>query len=122
MNPAAIPDSLRPPVLSICLSTFNRARYLDCLLQDLVTHIGELGCTYELLIGDNASEDQTPEVVRRYESQLAMRYIRRPQNVGPERNRSQLLGAAKGRYVVFLADVGIVLQIRNMTTEGTENQ
>ena len=109
MNPAAIPDSLRPPVLSICLSTFNRARYLDCLLQDLVAHIGELGCSYELLIGDNASQDETPEVVRRYEGQLAMRYIRRPENVGPEHNRSQLLGAANGRYVVFLADDDLLI-------------
>ena len=49
-----------PPVLSICVPTFNRARYLECLLEDLASKIGELGCSYELLIGDNASEDETP--------------------------------------------------------------
>ena len=52
------------PVLSICVPTFNRARYLDCLLQDLAAHIGELGFSYEVLIGDNASEDDTAGVVR----------------------------------------------------------
>ena len=104
MNPAAIPDSLRPPALSICVPTFNRARYLDCLLADLVAHIGELGYSYELLIGDNASEDDTADVVRKYEDQLALRYIRRPTNVGAVQNISQLFGAAKGRYVVYLAD------------------
>ena len=104
MNPAAIPDSLRPPALSICVPTFNRARYLDCLLADLVAHIEELGYSYELLIGDNASEDDTADVVRKYEDQLALRYIRRPNNVGAVQNISQLFGAAKGRYVVYLAD------------------
>jgi glycosyltransferase involved in cell wall biosynthesis len=77
---------------------------LDCLLADLVAHIGELGYSYELLIGDNASEDETADVVRKYEGQLALRYIRRPVNVGAAHNISQLFSAAKGRYVVYLAD------------------
>ena len=109
MNPAAIPDSLRPPVLSICVPTFNRARYLDCLLADLVAHIGELGYSYELLIGDNASEDDTADVVRRYEGQLALRYIRRPENVGGFHNLSQLFRSAQGRYLVYLADDDLLI-------------
>ena len=96
------PDSA--PVLSICVPTFNRARYLDCLLADLAERIDELGCSYELLIGDNASEDNTAEVVRNYEEKLAIRYFRRPENVGPDRNLAQLFKAAQGRYVVYVAD------------------
>ena len=109
MNPADIPDSLRPPVLSICVPTFNRARYLDCLLADLVAHIGELGYSYELLIGDNASDDDTADVVCKYQGQLAIRYVRRSENVGAVHNISQLFGAAKGRYVVYLADDDLLL-------------
>jgi len=109
VNPADIPDSLRPPVLSICVPTFNRARYLDCLLADLVAHIGELGYSYELLIGDNASEDDTAAVVRKYEGQLAIRYIRRPENVGSYHNLSQLFGAAQGRYIIYLADDDLLI-------------
>lgn len=109
MNPAAVPDSLRPPVLSICVPTYNRARYLDSLLSDLVTHIGELGYSYELLIGDNASEDETPDVVGRYEGQLAMRYIRRPENLGAAPNILQLFGAARGRYLVYVADDDLLI-------------
>jgi glycosyltransferase involved in cell wall biosynthesis len=109
VNPAAIPDSLRPPALSICVPTFNRARYLDCLLADLVAHIGELGYSYELLIGDNASEDDTPDVVRKYEGQLALRYIRRPTNVGGYHNQSLLFGAARGRYCIYLADDDLLI-------------
>ena len=96
------PDSA--PVLSICVPTFNRARYLDCLLADLAERIDELGCSYELLIGDNASEDNTAEVVRNYEGKLAIRYFLRPENVGPELNAVELLKASRGRYVTQLAD------------------
>lgn len=109
MNPASIPDSLRPPVLSICVPTYNRARYLDCLLADLAEHIGELGFTYELLIGDNASDDESAEVVRNYEDRLAIRYIRRPENIGAAQNISQLFGAAGGRYIVYVADDDLLI-------------
>jgi poly(ribitol-phosphate) beta-N-acetylglucosaminyltransferase len=103
------PATDHPPVLSICVPTFNRARYLDCLLQDLAAHIGELGFSYELLIGDNASEDDTAEVVRKYEDQLAIRYVRRPENVGAYRNLSKLFEAAQGRYVVYIADDDLLI-------------
>ncbi|WP_343577179.1 glycosyltransferase family A protein [Mycobacterium sp.] len=96
-------------MLSICVPTFNRARYLDCLLQDLAAHVGELGFSYELLIGDNASEDDTADVVRRYEDQLAIRYIRRPENVGAYHNQSQLFEAAQGRYVAYVADDDLLI-------------
>lgn len=109
MNPASIPDLLRPPVLSICVPTYNRARYLDCLLADLAEHIGELGCTYELLIGDNASEDETAEVVSRYEGRLAIRYIQRSENLGPAQNVLQLYGVACGRYLVYVADDDLLM-------------
>jgi len=109
VNPAAIPDSLRPPALSICVPTFNRARYLECLLADLVAHIGELGYSYELLIGDNASEDDTADVVQRFQEQLPIRYFRRPENVGVYQNISRLLGSAKGRYCVYVADDDLLI-------------
>lgn len=103
------PSSGDPPVLSICVPTFNRARYLDCLLEDLASKIGELGCSYELLIGDNASEDETPEAAKRFEDRLAIRYFRRAANVGVYHNLSQLLSSARGRYVVYVADDDLLI-------------
>lgn len=103
------PSNDAQPVLSICVPTFNRARYLDSLLADLCSHIGELGHSYELLIGDNASEDTTADVVRAYEGRLAIRYFRRPENVGVYHNMSQLFGAAVGKYLVYVADDDLLL-------------
>jgi glycosyltransferase involved in cell wall biosynthesis len=105
MNPATIPQ----PVLSICIPTFNRARYLDCLLADLAVNIGELGFSYELLIGDNASEDDTAGVVERHAGKLAIRYFRRPENVGVYHNISQLFRVARGEYLVYVADDDLLL-------------
>lgn len=103
------PESIRPPVLSICVPTFNRARYLECLLEDLANQMPDFGFPYEILIGDNASDDGTADVARRYEDRLAIRYIRRPQNVGSYHNLSQLFRDARGRYVTYLADDDLLI-------------
>jgi glycosyltransferase involved in cell wall biosynthesis len=90
--------------LSICIPTYHRARYLACLLQDLAKQLPELGFSYELLIGDNASPDETADVVRSYEGQLNIRYFRRNQNIGGDANLSLLYEEAVGDYLVYLAD------------------
>lgn len=97
------------PTLSICVPTFNRARYLECLLDDLVAQIPEFGFSYELLIGDNCSEDDTTDVVSRFKGQLNIRYFRRPWNLGSDRNVSQLFAAARGRYLLYLADDDLIV-------------
>lgn len=105
MNPGT-DDS---PVLSICVPTFNRARYLECLLQSISASIGELGLSYELLISDNASEDDTADVVKCFESLLNIRYFRRPVNLGSGPNILQLYRAARGRYILYLADDDLLI-------------
>lgn len=97
------------PDLSICLPTYNRARYLDCLLQDLAEKISALGYTYELLIGDNASTDNTTEIVQKHKDRLNIKYIKRPKNVGMYHNLSELYAVARGRYSVYLADDDLLI-------------
>ncbi len=102
-------DISSQPVLSICVPTFNRARYLECLLQDLSEQIGKHGMSYELLIGDNCSEDNTTEVVSKYEKLLNIVYFRRSQNLGAYVNLIQLYGAASGRFTIYLADDDLLI-------------
>jgi len=73
-------------------------------LQDLSEQIGNLGVTYEVLIGDNCSQDSTSEVVAKYAQKLNLVYVKRPENLGPYENLNQLYRIAKGRYTVYLAD------------------
>jgi glycosyltransferase involved in cell wall biosynthesis len=73
-------------------------------LQDLSEQISKLEVSYEVLIGDNCSQDSTPEVVAKYAQQLNLVYVKRPENLGPYENLNQLYRIAKGRYTVYLAD------------------
>lgn len=97
------------PILSICVPTFNRARYLECLLQDLSEQIDKLGMSYELLIGDNCSQDNTAEVVEKYSSLLNIVYFRHTQNLGAYVNLNQLYSAARGRFAIYLADDDLLI-------------
>lgn len=101
--------------LSVCIPTYNRARYLDNLLAELVSQIGELKFSYELLIGDNCSTDNTEEVVARYQDKLSIRYFRRPSNLGSAENLNQLYRSAQGKYVLYHADddLPILAEINN---------
>ena len=66
-----MPGSPTTPLLSLCLATYNRARYLD---RYLTHHLGALdaaGIDYELVVSDNCSTDETPEILARYASAYA---------------------------------------------------
>ncbi|HXA39870.1 MAG TPA: glycosyltransferase family 2 protein [Phenylobacterium sp.] len=97
-----MPDA---PVLSLCLATYNRARYLD---RYLTHHLGLLdasGLDYELVVSDNCSTDETPQILARYAAQHSrMRVSRRPRNLGPYPNILTTLHQARGEVVVSIAD------------------
>jgi glycosyltransferase involved in cell wall biosynthesis len=87
------------PMLSILLPTFNRAGYMrECLLSLLATSVD---C--EVVIGDNASADNTEAVVRAF-GDPRIRYFRHPENMGPVRNFNFLLAEARGKYICIFGD------------------
>lgn len=92
------------PLVSICTPTFNRSRYLDSLLSTLVGQLDGFPYPFEVVISDNASTDDTPEVVRRYQPLLPIRYMRQGENIGCFPNVQFVMMQAQGRYVVYLSD------------------
>lgn len=90
--------------LSICIPTFERARYLATLLQALEQNVAEFPFACEIIVSDNASSDETQSVATEAESRLPLRYIRQSENVGALRNIQAVMRAAKGTYAVYLAD------------------
>ncbi|MCO5400267.1 glycosyltransferase family 2 protein [Ralstonia soli] len=95
--------------LSICIPTYNRARYLDQLLKTLVDDIPALEFSYEIVIGDNGSTDHTPEVVARHTGALNIRAYRNPRNIGPYENQRKIYQSAHGKYCLYLADDDLLL-------------
>ena len=94
----------QPLRLSICIPTYKRAGYLNDVLTDLFEQPVELG-PFEVLVGDNASPDDTPLVLHDWARRRPeVRYVRQTENVGVYGNLVTVYRLAKGRYSVYLAD------------------
>ena len=94
----------QPPLVSICIPTFNRSRYLTSLLESLSVQMTGFAYAYELVIADNASPDDTGEVVKRFAERLPIRYLRHEENIGCFPNVQFVMTQAAGRYVIYLSD------------------
>lgn len=90
------------PTLSICISTFNRAEYLR---ETLKTILPQLTQDCELLVVDNASPDNTPQVVSEFTPQHdRLRYMRMDTNKGMDGNFDRVVELAEGDYCWLASD------------------
>ncbi len=95
---------LASPLLSITIPTYNRAPFLAELLDALLPELRNEPRA-ELVVSDNASIDETPELIARFEQLgLPLRSLRNPQNIGSDANFLQCLEEARGKYVWVLGD------------------
>jgi Glycosyl transferase family 2 len=93
------------PLLTLCLATYNRARYLDRYLTHHLTALDAFGIDYELVISDNCSTDETPGIVARYAAaHPQIRASRQTENVGAYPNILKTLHQARGEIVISIAD------------------
>jgi glycosyltransferase involved in cell wall biosynthesis len=82
------------PRLSVGLPVYNGEKYLA---QSIDALLGQSYEDFELIISDNASNDGTAGICRRYEKQDSrVRYIRQRYNVGCALNHNLLVGQARG--------------------------
>ncbi|MEI2298043.1 glycosyltransferase family 2 protein [Ensifer sp. MJa1] len=95
--------------LSICIPTYNRARFLEKALTYFV-ELYQFPFTYEIIISDNASTDDTREVVDGFAAKgLPIRYFRQAENRGPYPNIVSAFGRASGEYTIYLADDDVLI-------------
>jgi glycosyltransferase involved in cell wall biosynthesis len=93
------------PLLSIAIPTFNCAHFLP----EAVASIMRQGLdNFEIVIVDNASEDDTEEIVRSFQNQH-VRYFRNSSNLGSHENGNRCLANSRGRYVKFLCADDVLL-------------
>jgi len=94
--------------ISICIPTYNRAR----MLRQCLEHIANFkALNVEVLVGDNASSDNTAEVVASLRSRLPhLVYLRHAENLGFARNMDSLLRRASGTYAYILNDDDLVFE------------
>jgi len=94
------------PILTIAIPTFTRAAYLELNLQRLVEECAALQPgLVEVLVSDNHSTDETPDVVARaIAAGLPVRYIRNDADIGSDANIAQCFNEARGHYVQIMGD------------------
>jgi glycosyltransferase involved in cell wall biosynthesis len=97
-----MPDA---PLVTIAIPTYNRAGshlpgVIEAALDQTWTNI-------EVLVGDNASTDDTPAVVGRYADPRLV-HVRHPVNLGANGNFNRLLELARGEWFLLLHDDDLV--------------
>ena len=92
------------PKLSICIPTYNRAPLLRSLLQQLVQDLDRLPFATEVVVADNASEDETQTVLEEFAPLLPLRHMRHETNIGAVANVQHVTRMAEGDYALYLAD------------------
>ena len=101
------------------IPTYNRAHWLGGAIQSVLSQ------TYSdlaILVSDNASTDDTPEVVRSF-SDPRLTYVRRRENVGILENHNLSLEAVASPYVLILPDDDLLLpQILEKTVAVLDDQ
>jgi len=90
------------PKVTIIITTYNRAHLLENAINGaLIQNYQNL----EIIIADNASSDNTSEIVAKYLSKGNIKYIRRDNNIGSLANHSSALrDYASGEWVIFVSD------------------
>ncbi len=93
------------PKVTVCLPTFNKARYVPAAIESVLAQEFR---DYELLIVNDASPDQTDEIVRGF-GDTRIRYIRNPRNMGLVENWNRCLNLAEGDYAIIFHDDDVML-------------
>lgn len=92
-------------LLTICIPTYNRSKYLkECLSSVLISVAGHER-DIEIVISDNASTDDTGDIARAFQETYPwIRYHRNEQNIGAVRNCYLLATLAQGENIWIFGD------------------
>lgn len=88
----------RAPEVTVLMPVFNGARYLRDALESVRRQSFR---DFELLVIDDGSTDETPEILRRWPDPR-LRVERQERNLGLARTRNHGVALARGEYVALL--------------------
>ncbi len=93
------------PTVSVLIPTYNRAGLLK---QAIDSVLAQTFGDFEVVISDNASTDDTPELVTSYSDRRIV-YFRNSRNIGWHGNMNRCLMSARGSYLTFLPDDDLMM-------------
>lgn len=107
MNEIYNPDN-GEKLLTIAIPTYNGAATIKNLLEILLPQYDP---RVEILISDNCSTDNTPQIINEYIKRYPfIRYIRNESNMGADCNFLQCMRLATGRFTLLVSDDDIIVE------------
>lgn len=95
------------PLLTIAVPTYNRAASLRCSLATIIRQIDRIPRGWErieLLVSDNCSTDETPEVIASFAAASPLKATHHSENQGMDGNFVALFQRATGRHLWLFSD------------------
>lgn len=83
--------------ISICITTYNSEKFIKETLDSVINQNME---PYEIIVSDNASEDNTQNIVSRY---IDVKLHINANNVGVNENHNKCIDMASGEYLLLLS-------------------
>ena len=88
------------PLVSLCIPTYRRAAFIGETLQSALQ---QTVTDFEIIVVDDASPDNTAEIVASYVDPR-IRYYRNEHNLGVPENLNYTLSLARGEFMMLLED------------------
>lgn len=109
------------PLVSICIPTYNGAKYLQQALDSILSQTYK---NIEVVISDDASEDETLDIIKAFEETAPLPVkvnFHQPTGIGANWNNS--MAGASGEYIKFLFQDDVLLPdcIKEMVAVLQEN-
>lgn len=92
--------------ISVIIPVYNAGSFIHVCLDSIISQKG--GLSYEMILVDDGSTDDSVEVIRRYEQDERLKtsggkiVLMTQQNAGPSKARNRAIAAAQGRYLAFI--------------------
>ena len=95
--------------LSIAIPTYNGAKYIRDALDTIIVQLNDVDEEIEIVISDNASTDETPEIIKEYQKKHSfIKYFCNEENLGADRNFDLAIKRATGKYVWMFGDDDLI--------------
>ena len=88
------------PLLSVIMPAYNSERYLTPAVKSI---LAQTFTDFELIIVDDASTDQTPDIIHRFaQRDHRVRSLEQPANLGMSAARNRGIEASTGKYIAAM--------------------
>jgi glycosyltransferase involved in cell wall biosynthesis len=99
IRPMTLPSLCENPLVSVVITAYNYAEFIGAALESVMRQSYP---RVEIMVADDGSTDETPNIVKRYERHDPRVRLLRGRNVGQPANTSRGFAATSGEIICFL--------------------